>query len=76
MEKASVCSICKERTHTSKNCSQLSDPLKEGFYSGGGGGGSHSHNDDDDENLLNSSSFCIRNRTFFQTLKLKYYLMV
>jgi hypothetical protein len=32
-----VCSICKTQGHYVSNCPQLSDPLKNGFYSGGGG---------------------------------------
>lgn len=36
----SVCTVCKEQGHCASNCRQLSEPLKNGFYSGGGYGGS------------------------------------
>lgn len=45
-----VCSLCKGGGHGSTNCPELSNPLKDGFYSGGGGGGGHSH--EEDEKLL------------------------
>ena len=44
-----VCGICKESGHAAPNCPELSDPLKNGFYSGGGGGGGHSHDDEDEK---------------------------
>ena len=41
------CFHCGEQ-HTSSKCPALSEPLKDGFYSGGGGGGGgHSHEDDE-----------------------------
>lgn len=42
-----VCSVCKSQGHTVSNCPQLSDPLKNGFYSGGGRGGDGSGDDND-----------------------------
>jgi hypothetical protein len=40
-----VCSLCSSAGHNANKCPTLSDPLKEGFYSGGGGG--HSHDEED-----------------------------
>lgn len=42
-----VCTICKEQNHSASNCPQLSEPLKNGFYSGGGGG--HGGGDEGDD---------------------------
>ena len=39
------CSICNETNHHSSECPTLSEPLKEGFYSGGG----HQHTEEDDD---------------------------
>ena len=47
MNSATVCGVCNEGGHKSRECPSLYEPLKEGFYSGGGGGG-HSHDDEDD----------------------------
>jgi hypothetical protein len=45
-----VCYFCNQLGHCARECTTLSDPLKEGFYSGGGGGGGgHSHDEDDEE---------------------------
>jgi hypothetical protein len=41
------CTCCGEGGHRATKCKALSDPLKEGFYTGSGGGGSHSHDDDE-----------------------------
>jgi len=43
-----VCYFCSESDHNARECPSLSDPLKEGFYSGGGSSsGEHSHDDED-----------------------------
>jgi hypothetical protein len=42
-----VCVVCKRTGHTESNCSELTEPLNPGFYSGGGGGGGHSHEEDE-----------------------------
>lgn len=44
---AIVCSVCKTQGHRESNCPTLSDPLKNGFYSGQGGGGGCGEEDDD-----------------------------
>ena len=42
------CYLCSELGHCTRECPILSEPLKEGFYSGGGSGdGQHTHDDDD-----------------------------
>ncbi len=44
------CAHCGEQ-HTSSKCPALSEPLKDGFYSGGGGGG----NVHDEERMKNGN---------------------
>jgi hypothetical protein len=43
----SSCLICKESGHHSNNCPELTEPLKNGFYSGGTYGGGGEGEDDD-----------------------------
>jgi hypothetical protein len=43
-----VCYFCSSAGHYVSKCPTLSDPLKEGFYSGGSSGGSHSHDEEDE----------------------------
>ncbi len=43
------CSVCQESGHHAAKCPTLSDPLKQGFYTGGGGG--HAHGGDEEERL-------------------------
>jgi len=42
-----TCSLCKKTGHSSSNCPDLHDPLKEGFYSGGGDA-QHTHNEEEE----------------------------
>lgn len=41
-----VCMVCKESGHNSSICPALSEPLKNGFYSGGGYSGGGGEDDD------------------------------
>lgn len=42
------CSVCKEAGHHPRECPELIQPLKPGFFAPSGGGG-HSHDDDDEK---------------------------
>ena len=42
-----TCSVCKESGHRESSCPALSEPLKNGFYSGGGYSGGGEEDDDD-----------------------------
>jgi hypothetical protein len=42
-----LCSMCKESGHHESRCPSLSEPLKNGFYSGGGYNGGGEGEDDD-----------------------------
>lgn len=42
----SICSFCSQLGHNAKECPTLSNPLKDGFYSGGAGG-AHSHDENE-----------------------------
>lgn len=42
------CSICQEGGHHPRECPELYQPLKSGFFAPSGGGG-HSHGDDDEK---------------------------
>ena len=48
MQPANPCTLCKG-PHKAQRCPDLTDPLKEGFYSGGGA--HRDHGGDDDESL-------------------------
>lgn len=63
------CEICKNGGHSPSHCPELSNPLKDGFYSGGGGGGSgHSHDDEEDVSMQLTHFY---NRSIWNTLSCK-----
>lgn len=42
-----LCEVCQNGTHHPSDCPELTEPMKDGFYSGGGGG-AHDHDHDKD----------------------------
>lgn len=47
--RSTPCSICSATTHSSRNCTELRDLLKDGFFAGGG---AHRDHGDDEEDAL------------------------